>query len=331
MGMVQLYRISRPWVKWTGAVSLLLWILIMSVFDYTDQAFSGGYMIFLPIWLASWAQARRLILAGPVLLVRHGVMVERVPLAAAEIKPLKQGWHARWMDGRRGRKVTLESSAEFRLAVEQAAETARQADPATVPLTEREANRAVPMVKLVVANPMFIWLVVGIVAFIGLAVWLNTAVALLPVVGLALLADRVAEESQVLLLDQHLYLLSTKGEIHPIPLEAVQGVQPSGRSEAVILTRDPAYPVLKVQRFVSQQDFVGLLQRRLAGEPAPEPRPEPAVTQTQGQARCSLCGRPEPGAVPGGGVIICERCSGRTRHEALETGRGLGGKEPKPM
>lgn len=50
--------------------------------------------------------------------------------------------------------------------------------------------------------------------------------------------------------------------------------------------------------------------------------------------RCALCGRPEPlpaGTAPRSGVHICSGCSGRARFEAQEGGRGLTGKDPRPM
>jgi hypothetical protein len=333
--MLQVCQRPQPWLRWSQwliAAFLLVWIL-WAFLSNEVALWSNPYLFLVPLWLTNWGQGQRLILAGPVLLVQQGVTMERVPLAVAEVKALKRGWQVRWTEGRLARRQTLHADDGFRQAVERAADAARQADPATVPITEREAARAVPMVPLAntyLSGGLHVWLPLGLVV---LAIVFKQPLVLLPIPLLVLFSDRLFAIHHLLLLDDHLYVLSPKGEVHPIPLTAVRELRPGKRSQAVVTTTDAAYPVLTVQRYFGDVDFLVCLQKRMAGEPAVPPRPAPAPkeAQTANVLRCALCGRPEPGAVAGGGVFICERCSGRARYEASETGHGLAGKEPKPL
>ncbi|MFZ5824870.1 MAG: hypothetical protein ACOY94_11120 [Bacillota bacterium] len=330
--MPRIDRRSRWWVKWVAAAFLLLWVLLRWADpDVADSA--GFFLIFMPLWLLFMLRDEWLILTGGVLVIRRGQSVQRVPLAAAEIKANGSVWQARWKEGRVTRKLTFQPTLAFGEAVVKAAEEGRAADQATVPLTEREAARAVLLVPKGVSPGQILLLVTAIFATFGLATWLDQPLILLVWPVLVLVSDRLGQGGQILLAGEALYVLGAKGEVHEIPLSAVQSTRGDRLHELLITTRDPSYPVLQLH-LAGQWDFEKQLKRRLSGEPPVSRRPEAGPAdpgRPEGPMRCALCGRPEPGTVAGTGVFICERCGGRTRHEAGEAGHGLTGKEPKPM
>lgn len=327
--VLKVHQKPQGWVKWVVAGVLLLYVLMAWA---TDDMTPSWFLPLMGLLLLQRARGQRLILSPHVLLVQEAAQVHRVPLAVAEVQELKRGWHVRWQAGRITRKVTATAPAPFREAVERAADEARQAEPGLMPVTEKEAARAtlfaqeetawawVAMALLVVAVPM------------GLANWLQQPLVLLILPILAAVSDRLYMVREFVVAADQFWVLDAKGGAHPIPLANVR-LKKVHTYQVVLATDDPAFPLLRVALRGTEPDFVTHLESRLAGEPLRFERPNMGTEpdHPEGALRCSLCGRPEPDGVAGSGLFICERCAGRTRHEAHDAGHGLGSKEPKPM
>jgi len=283
------------------------------------------------------------MLTGSVLRVARVFAWEVIPLAAAEVKPLKTGWSIRWNAGRAVRRLSLVTPREFQEAVFRAAEQARAAAPGEAPHTVEEAMLAAP-----VAERTAIWgRVAGFLGAIAvlplLSMWLNHPGFLLGLPVLFFFQDRIFAGTTVVLSDRTLWFLGARGPVYQIPLERVRSVEPVGGTRVLLRVDDPRYPVLTLNRRLQEVDMLRQLRKALAGEPLFAPAADSAGPASTAQAaaavqeehggrpRCSLCGRSAPGDPEAGGIYICDRCQNRTRFEAQEAGHGLQGKEPLPM
>ncbi|MFZ5814693.1 MAG: ClpX C4-type zinc finger protein [Bacillota bacterium] len=333
--MLKVYQHPKGWLKWVAAGALLLSV----VTEWAALAPPSGdrtyipnlFWPFLALLVLQQARGQRLILTPHVLIVQEALQLHRIPLAAAEIKALNRGWQVRWPVGRITRRLTITAPVSFREEVERAAAEARQADPGLVPVTEKEAARAVLLARE--ESPTGQGLVIlGVVAVMGAAFWLDQPWILLLLPALVLFADRLEQARLVVVAGDQLWVVEPKGGTHGIPLTGVRVRQARGFS-LELATDDPTLPTLRLAIRGTDPDFIKQLKQRLGGEAPRFPRTDPDRDpgRPEGPLRCSLCGRPEPGTVAGTGVYICERCSGRARHEANETGHGLTGREPKPM
>nr|PZN72136.1 MAG: hypothetical protein DIU55_07000 [Bacillota bacterium] len=345
---------ARPWQRWIVA-GLALLMVLLHYFRWLaggrevglDQI--AGYFRLLSTMvvvtlLGAW-HSRPTMLTGPVLRVARGFGWEAIPLAAAEVKPLKTGWHIRWDDGKAVRRLSLVTPPEFQEAVMRAAEQAKGAPAGQAPRTVREAMLAVPAMERSAAWGRVAVYLALLAVLPLLSMWLDHPGFLFGVPVLIGLQDRIFAGTTVVLSDRTLWFLGAQGPVYQIPLDRVRSVEPLGRSQVLLRVDDPRYPVLKLARQSEGVDALVQLRKALAGEPLFDPAPavarsSPAASaggdlQGEGERvsrlRCSLCGKPVPGNPEAGGIHICERCQHRARYEAQEAGHGLQGREPLPM
>lgn len=137
--MVSVYTRSERWNK---LVFLLptLWVLSLIFLipreDMRIAMRSGFGLLYIPFFSLFSAQFQ-LILTGPVLTSVQGYGITQVPLARAEIKVVKRGWRLRWPRGKSWTTLTFRTPPSFQAEVERSIALAQEADPDTLPLTER--------------------------------------------------------------------------------------------------------------------------------------------------------------------------------------------------
>jgi len=325
--MVQVHRVQRSWLRWCVAgfvalVALLEWWMGSS----TPMWYWFG------LYAVLWSQSETYILVDGVLVTSQvGLSMHSlpVPLAKAEMIGRERAWYLRWQAGKIRRRLSLNAIApQFREQIAQAIEAARAADPETVPQTEREAGAAVVLSREYGVAVKELLYVFGMVALLLLLFWLRQPLVMLLLPVAILYRDRILGVRLLLLSTEHLWVLPPDGEPYGIPLSHVRQVK-AGVQRVQVTTDDPTYPRIE---FMVGGPMTMALQRRLGGEPVLVRRQAEPVSSTGPEPlRCSLCGRPEPGAVKTGAVYICDHCSGKARYEASEAGHGLNPREPKPM
>lgn len=338
---------ARPWEPWAQAGMVLLLVLA----HYASWEVRGRELDFvhllmflsLIVVVGENRRNRITLLSGPVLRVGSLAVIQVIPLAAAEIIPVRRGWQVRWTEGRAKRRISMETPQGFRESVARAAEHARAAPPGEVPRTVREAELAVPLMLRTAARSRAAGFALGILAVVVLSVWTNHPGFLFALPVLFGFHDRIFEGTSLVLCDGTLWFLGSRGVVHRIPLAHVRSVEPVDESRVLVRTDDPRYPALKLVRRYGGADALVQLRKALAGEPLFSAGADAGAPGTAGQAaaavqaeqdsrlRCSLCGKPVPVNLEAGEIYICEACQNRARYEAQEAGHGLQGREPLPM
>ncbi|MBY6275996.1 hypothetical protein [Symbiobacterium thermophilum] len=349
---------AGSWQRWAVAGAALLLVLV-----YALQWLAGGgeielhqvmnyFQVVSSMMIVTWVGDRRnrpTMLTGSVLRVARAFGWEAIPLAAAEVKPLRTGWQVRWNDGREVRRLSLVTPPEFREAVLRAAEQARAALPGEAPRTVREALLAVPLAERSAVRGRGAAYLALLTVLPLLSLWLNHPWPLFGLPVLVWFQDRIFAGTTVVLSDRILWLLGAQGPVDQIPLERVRSVEGVKRNRVLLRLDDPRHPALKLFRYHEGVDVLAQIEKAMAGQPLFTPAGE-GVSQaaaaragddpTAGEAvspagggvlRCALCGRSAPGTPGAGTIHICERCQHRARYEAQEAGHGLQGREPLPM
>lgn len=342
---------ERRWILWATTVWAVVWILWM-------WAMSGGaddwmlqmYLLWMPL-AGAWHYYREtyLLAGGAFAKVTVSRVPAFVPLATAELKPVRSGWYLRWQDGQVSRSLRPVLTEEAAGMLQRAIQSARSAEPGSVPRTSREAQGTLAIAPAPISVAPFFLMLVGVGGLLVVAVWFNQPLVLLTMVGLGFYLGRLDTPLTVLAGD-HLWVTAADGSIvRRVPLDNVREVTSNGWQWYAIRLTDPSEPPVRVHAYQGG-DLVRLLKRYLRGErpefsaAAPGMAENPALEQA---LRCLLCGRPDqptaaaamerpsPADVPAPAgarpVHICDRCADRTRFEAHESGHGPTGKRPKPL
>lgn len=251
----------HPYAKWLMAGFLILWTGLLWVISLNDQRTWAAqlYWLFFPLQMYTTVLNLRYVLDGGTLAVVRGAMIQRVPLALTALERTGARLRLRWPDGRRMRAVKLTAPVPFAAAVEQAAQSASAA-PAETP---QPSAFGFPISRN--AGPWGIGALVAVIGLFALAFWQNQPLFLLPLALLPLLGERAGAGRLLLLSGDTLWLLISGQEPHPIPLSRLHDSLP-GRKPEVLVTSDPAYPEIRLNRYQSR-DLLRQLQHRRQGAP----------------------------------------------------------------
>lgn len=257
-----------------------------------------------------------------------------IPLAMVDATATPSHWRLEWTERNRRKQVKIRRDPALDRLLESGLTAARQqaATGVLLPDTERQAA-----LDIAVATPILgasrVWMtlfavgIIGMLTLGGLALWLDQPAFLLPLVLLPYLYARYSYRSRCVLTADGLFMTAPGSEAVRIPLSDVVEVSSSFRSVAVIRTSHPDFPAIRVNEHQSL-DLLRRLRSRVRGYA----HKTPGLHLSEG-LRCTLCGNVmEPGAhsLPGT-VLICERCSDRTRYEAQQGGHGPAGSGPRPI